>query len=100
VAAVTPPPAVLTAADNEPIVLAGELVTLDQRITKQRNPWAVGVLHCADGDVPIEVWPVPYVICGENLTQGCTVEITGRVDKRDRLFVRVTTVTPAGREVS
>lgn len=89
------PAAVDAAEDYEPITLTGELVDLTRLITKQGNPWMTGALVCADGRVPIEVFPVPYVLVGDKLIEGATVEVSGRVDKRDAVLVRVTGVTPA-----
>ncbi len=93
----TLPPAVDAAEDYDPITLIGRLIRVQQRPTRQRRPWAAATLRRPDGDVRIVVWPVQYKTCHEHVTPGCTVEITGRVDRRDRRpVIIVTAVTPTG----
>lgn len=93
----TLPPAVAAAQDGTQITLTGRLVYLRPRITKQQRPWMSAVLRCPDGDARIFVWPVPYETCRQHLAPQCTVEITGRVDKRDRRpVIVVTAATPTG----
>jgi DNA polymerase III alpha subunit len=94
---VTPPPAVAAAQDGTQITLTGRLVYVRSRITKQQRPWVSAVLRCSDGDTRIFVWPVPYETCRQHLAPRCTVEITGRVDKRDhRPVIVVAAATPTG----
>lgn len=90
------PAAVAAAEDHAEITLVGTLTSVNRHVTKQKRDWATGRMDCGDGIAPLVVFPVQFDSCHQHLVAGLTVEVRGRVDRRDRPCIRVATVTPTG----
>lgn len=70
-------------ADDEPTLVTGVLSEVEIQTTRQGRDWLTAVLTCEDGQVPLRVFPRPYPALAGELTEGATVRLVGRVDRRN-----------------
>jgi DNA polymerase III alpha subunit len=67
--------------DGTQLVFTGRITTVDPRITRQENPWAVITMTTQHGELPVEVLPLHYLQHRELLVVGATITATVRVSQ-------------------
>ncbi|MFE3442155.1 DNA polymerase III subunit alpha [Nocardia sp. NPDC059180] len=79
------------------VTLGGIVATVERRVGKKGDPWAIVRLEDLDAGVDILFFPAAYAEAATTLTEDAIVLITARVDYRDaRLsLIGATATTPA-----
>jgi DNA polymerase III subunit alpha len=70
-------------ADRTPVVLAGMLVGVSKRVTKQGSMWASATLEDIDGAVEVLFFPKTYEMFADRLADDIIVAVRGRISRRD-----------------
>ncbi len=63
--------------------ISGIVSSLDRRVTKRGDPWAIVTVEDLDASVECLVFPSTYVLFSEVLAQDRVVSVRGRVNVRD-----------------
>jgi DNA polymerase III subunit alpha len=88
--------AVLDEAPKEgDIVVSGMIATVDRRVNKQGEPWAIVILEDLDASIEILFFAKSYSVLNENLVADAAVAVKGRVNWReDKMAVFGSEVIP------
>jgi DNA polymerase-3 subunit alpha len=70
-------------ADGHVVTVGGILSTLQRKMTKQGNPWAVATLEDLEGAIEVLFFPASYQQCGLHLAEDAVLLVKGRLDKRE-----------------
>jgi DNA polymerase-3 subunit alpha len=65
------------------VQLAGLITSVDRRMTKQGNPWAIINLADRDGEMEILFFPAVYTLVQHALIPDSVVSVQGRLNDRD-----------------
>ncbi|MGH3764460.1 MAG: DNA polymerase III subunit alpha [Pseudonocardiaceae bacterium] len=77
------------------IVVAGMIVSVDKRVNKQGEPWAIVTLEDLDASMEVLFFAKSYSVVSEDLIPDTTVAIKGRVNWReDKMSVFGSLVIP------
>jgi DNA polymerase-3 subunit alpha len=68
---------------GEGVVVAGMVTDLQQRVTRDKRPFAITTLEDLDGRVEVAVWPNVYQDSAELWQEGTIVLVEGKVKVRD-----------------
>ncbi len=72
------------AADGKAVVtIAGLVTTVQRRITKKGDTWAVVTLEDLEGSIEVMAFPQTYAQVGARLAQDAVLVVKGRLDRRD-----------------
>ncbi len=79
--------AVLTADDGRPdgatVTIAGMISSLQRKLTKNGNPWAIATVEDLDGAIEVLFFPQTYHGVAHVLAEDLVVVVRGRVNRRD-----------------
>ena len=79
--------AVLTADDGRPdgavVTIAGMISSLQRKLTKNGNPWAIATVEDLDGAIEVLFFPQSYQTVSHVLAEDLVVVVKGRVSRRD-----------------
>ena len=70
-------------ADGAVVTVGGIISSLQRKVTKQGNPWALIQLEDLDGAIEVMFFPATYSSCAHALVEDEVVLVRGRVDKRE-----------------
>jgi DNA polymerase III subunit alpha len=70
-------------ADGMNVTLAGMLVGITRRVTKQGKTWASATLEDLAGGIEVLFFPNTYELVGTQLAEDLIVAVKGRVNRRD-----------------
>jgi DNA polymerase-3 subunit alpha len=77
------------------IVLAGMISSVDRRVNKKGEPWAIVVIEDLDASMEVLFFPKAYAMMSEDLVTDAAVAVKGRVNWReDRMSVFASGVAP------
>ncbi|MDH6132611.1 DNA polymerase-3 subunit alpha [Kitasatospora sp. MAA4] len=65
------------------VKLAGLITSVDRRINKAGNPWAIITLADRDGSVEVLFFPATYNLMSEQMVEDNVVSARGRLNERD-----------------
>jgi len=98
--------AVLTADDSRPegsvLTIAGMISSLQRKVTKNGNPWAIASVEDLDGAIEVLFFPQTYQTVSHVLAEDLVVVVKGRLNRRDDVptiyaqELRVPELTDAG----
>src|SRR4051794_33022485 len=81
------PIASLTADDGRPdgatVTIAGLISSLQRKMTKNGNPWAIATVEDLDGAIEVLFFPQTYQTVSHVLAEDLVVVVRGRVNRRD-----------------
>ncbi len=81
------PIAALTADDGRPdgatVTIAGMISSLQRKMTKNGNPWAIATVEDLDGAIEVLFFPQAYQTVSHVLAEDLVVVVRGRVNRRD-----------------
>jgi len=81
--------AALTADDGRPdgatVTIAGMISSLQRKMTKNGNPWAVATVEDLDGAIEVLFFPQTYQTVSHVLAEDLVVIVRGRVNRRDEV---------------
>ena len=81
------PIAALTADDGRPdgatVTIAGMISSLQRKMTKNGNPWAIATVEDLDGAIEVLFFPQTYQTVSHVLAEDLVVVVRGRVNRRD-----------------
>ena len=63
--------------------LSGLITTVDRRINKAGNPWAIINLADRDGSIEVLFFPKSYILLADQLAEDNVVTVRGRLNERD-----------------
>jgi DNA polymerase-3 subunit alpha len=69
--------------DGAVVTVGGIISSLQRKVTKQGNPWALIQLEDLDGAIEVMFFPATYSSCAHALVEDEVVLVKGRVDKRE-----------------
>jgi DNA polymerase III subunit alpha len=79
--------AALTADDGKPegatVTIAGLISSLQRKMTKNGNPWAIATVEDLDGAIEVLFFPQTYQTVSHVLAEDLVVVVRGRVNRRD-----------------
>jgi DNA polymerase-3 subunit alpha len=79
--------AALTADDGRPdgstVTIAGMISSLQRKLTKNGNPWAIATVEDLDGAIEVLFFPQTYQTVSHVLGEDLVVVVKGRVNRRD-----------------
>jgi DNA polymerase-3 subunit alpha len=77
----------LTADDGRPdgstVTIAGLISSLQRKMTKNGNPWAIATVEDLDGAIEVLFFPQSYQTVSHVLAEDLVVVVRGRVNRRD-----------------
>jgi DNA polymerase III subunit alpha len=77
----------LTADDGRPdgatVTVAGLISSLQRKMTKNGNPWAIATVEDLDGAIEVLFFPQSYQTVSHVLAEDLVVVVRGRVNRRD-----------------
>jgi DNA polymerase-3 subunit alpha len=77
----------LTADDGRPdgstVTIAGLISSLQRKMTKNGNPWAIATVEDLDGAIEVLFFPQTYQTVSHVLAEDLVVVVRGRVNRRD-----------------
>ncbi|MGI9003136.1 MAG: DNA polymerase III subunit alpha [Pseudonocardia sp.] len=77
------------------IVLSGMIASVDRRVNKKGEPWAICTVEDLDAGLEVLFFPKSYEVLHEDLVQDSTVLIKGRVNWReDKMSVFASAIAP------
>lgn len=65
------------------IVLAGMISSVDRRVNKKGEPWAIVTIEDLDASIEVLFFPKSYSVMNADLIQDTAVAVKGRVNRRD-----------------
>ena len=68
-------------ADGSPIVLCGLVTSVQRKITKKGDPWAMVTLEDLDGAIDVLFFPSAYQLASIHLVQDAIITVKGRVSR-------------------
>jgi len=72
-----------TRAENSTVTIAGLLSSVQRRVSKAGNPWAIATVEDLDGGIEVLFFGETYVAYDTALIEDSVVAIKGRVRRRD-----------------
>jgi DNA polymerase-3 subunit alpha len=79
--------AALTGDDGRPdgasVTIAGMISSLQRKVTKNGNPWAIATVEDLDGAIEVLFFPQTYQTVSHVLAEDLVVVVRGRVNRRD-----------------
>src|ERR671932_44106 len=79
----------LTADDSRPegatVTIAGLISSLQRKMTKNGNPWAIATVEDLDGAIEVLFFPQTYQTVSHVLAEDLVVVVRGRVNRRDEV---------------
>ncbi len=72
-----------TRADGSVVTVAGLITSLQRKMSKQGNPWAVAVVEDLEGSVEVLFFGETYLAYSTVLAEDAVVAVRGRVRRRD-----------------
>jgi DNA polymerase-3 subunit alpha len=79
--------AVITGQDERPdgamVTIGGLVSSLQRKVTKQGNPWAIASIEDLEGAIEVLFFPATYQLVATALAEDAVVIVRGRLDKRD-----------------
>ncbi len=93
------PHPIATILENPPkdgeIVLSGMIASVDRRVNKKGEPWAICTVEDLDAGMEVLFFPKSYAVLHEDLMQDSAVLIKGRVNWReDKMSVFASAIAP------
>ena len=77
----------LTADDSRPeganVTIAGLISSLQRKMTKNGNPWAIATVEDLDGAIEVLFFPQTYQTVSHVLAEDLVVVVRGRLNRRD-----------------
>ena len=77
----------LTADDGRPegatVTIAGMISSLQRKLTKNGNPWAIATVEDLDGAIEVLFFPQTYQTVSHVLAEDLVVVVRGRLNRRD-----------------
>jgi DNA polymerase-3 subunit alpha len=70
-------------ADGSPVTIAGMISSLQRKMTKNGNPWAIASVEDLDGAIEVLFFPQSYQTVSHVLAEDLVVVVKGRVNRRD-----------------
>jgi DNA polymerase-3 subunit alpha len=68
-------------ADNSPITLTGLVTSVQRKITKKGDTWAVVTLEDLDGGIDVLMFPHTYQLAGPLLAEDAIITVRGRLSR-------------------
>lgn len=72
-----------TAPAEGEVVLSGMIATVERRVTKKGDPWAIATIEDLDAAIEVLFFPRAYEVLREDLIEDSVVLIKGRVNWRE-----------------
>ncbi len=72
--------------DGAQITIAGMISSLQRKLTKNGNPWAIATVEDLDGAVEVLFFPQTYQTVSHVLAEDLVVVVKGRVNRRDEVL--------------
>jgi DNA polymerase-3 subunit alpha len=70
-------------SDGQIVTVGGIVSSIQRKVTKQGNPWAIAMLEDLDGVIEVMFFPATYTTCAHALIEDEVVLVKGRIDKRE-----------------
>src|SRR5262249_23431769 len=70
-------------ADGQVVTVAGLIASIQRKVTKQGNAWAIATLEDLDGVIDVMVFPQTYQLVATQLVEDTVVVVKGRIDRRE-----------------
>jgi len=75
-----------TRPDGAQITVAGMISSLQRKLTKNGNPWAIATVEDLEGAVEVLFFPQTYQTVSHVLAEDLVVVVKGRVNRRDEVL--------------
>ena len=75
-------------ADGAILTVGGLVTSVQRKVTKQGNTWAIVTLEDMAASVEVMVFPQTYQLVGPHCTEDSVLLVKGRLDKRDEEAVK------------
>jgi DNA polymerase III subunit alpha len=72
--------------DGSTVTIAGMISSLQRKLTKNGNPWAIVTVEDLDGAVEVLFFPQTYQTVSHILAEDLVVVVRGRVNRRDEVL--------------
>ncbi len=69
--------------DGAPVTIAGMISSLQRKMTKNGNPWAIATVEDLDGAIEVLFFPQSYQTVSHVLAEDLVVVVKGRLNRRD-----------------
>ncbi len=69
--------------DGAPVTIAGMISSLQRKLTKNGNPWAIAAVEDLVGSIEVLFFPQTYLTVQHALAEDLVVVVKGRVNRRD-----------------
>ena len=70
-------------ADGQVVTVGGILSSVQRKMSRQGQPWAMAVLEDLEGAIEVLFFPAAYQSCALHLAEDAVLLVRGRVDRRD-----------------
>ena len=74
--------------DGQTVTIAGLITSIQRKITKQGNAWAIATVEDLAGGVEVMIWPNTFQLVGPMIAEDQVVFIKGKVEKPDEETTR------------
>jgi DNA polymerase-3 subunit alpha len=65
------------------VAIAGMIVSVDRRVNKKGEPWAIVTIEDLDASIEVLFFPKSYELLGSQLAEDSIVAVRGRVNRRE-----------------
>src|SRR5690606_37014201 len=72
-----------TRADGSTVTIAGLVTSLQRKMTKNGNPWAIATVEDLEGSIEVLFFPQTYSTVSTMLAEDSIITVKGRLNRRD-----------------